>query len=459
MPESLPPYAPEGTIAALATAPLQSALGVLRLSGPQAWDIAGRLASGLPPQPQAQHAYVLPLKFKAEGIEIVERAVITLWRAPHSYSGEDMAELSLHGSPLLLRAALSACLGLGARLAAPGEFTYRAYLQGKLDLLQAEAVQRLISAGNLRELAQAGAALRGLQSQRIQHWESELTTLLAGIEVIHDYAADDLDASLDPEALLTPARVAARLAELGTQFEAALESLRRTAGQRRGISVAIVGPPNVGKSTLFNALLGHKRALTSPSPGTTRDYLAEPVEAGGLSFTLVDTAGQRSDAEALEQAGMELARSWERSADIVLWVSAADGERAEPPPEDAAQPGRRIDVLTCCDRLPAWPQAEGYLCVSGRSGQGVAELWSKLQELAQTLGAQDAALPGDREAQALGAALSFLRAALSALAAGLPLDAVATDIYRARAALQQAWQAQDRSSVVNAIFSGFCVGK
>lgn len=450
------------TIAAPATALAVSALGIVRLSGPQAWAIARQLMQSPPRHVRPRHAYLATLKLggvkHAAGTELSERAVVTFWRGPYSYSGEDLVELSVHGNPLLVRRLLTACAAAGARLAEAGEFTYRAYLNGKLDLAQAEAVQQLISAGSARALTLAEAALAGVPSRLTRGWVDELERLLAGIEVIHDYAADGLDASLDPAELTSTEQLAAALRALLAEIEQALADSRRTAPLREGITVAISGPPNVGKSTLFNALLGHERALTAPEPGTTRDYLSERVESGGLSLTLIDTAGYRDAADALEAAGVRRAGDWAKSADAVLWVSAAD-LAPQPVPAELSNL-EPLRVMTRCDLLIDWPEpAAGVIYVSGKTGRGIPELWELLNSSVAQIELPTLAAFSRRQAQCLEAGAAQLRQALSACEAGLPLDAVAQDLYTARHALFGVYEQEDPTAVIEQIFSSFCVGK
>jgi len=451
-------YEPGDTIVAPATPLAPSALGILRLSGPRAWEIVKQLLASPRSPISPRHSYVGQLKFNIEGIVITETAVLTFWAAPHSYTGEDVVEFSVHGSPVLLRHLILACTALGARLAEPGEFTYRAYLNGKLDLAQAEAVHDVITANSARALSLSEITLAGLHSAKAKAWVKELTNLLAKIEVIHDYAASDLDATLDPENLLTPSRLRIKLQQMTNELNQVVEASKRAAPLREGIAVAICGPPNVGKSTLFNALLGHERALTSSSPGTTRDYLAETLDSEGIKLTLVDTAGYHDAAEAVEAAGVRRAGDWARAADRVLWVSAAD--LPPTPIPKALTDIQPVQVITRCDLVGSWPTPPtGGYCVSGKTSQGIPELWQALKGFVEEIAEPAIEAFGARQAQQAEKAQSHLESAKHSLDSGMPFDALAEDIYAARRELQAIYEQENREAVIREIFRRFCVGK
>ena len=446
-------YNTADTIVATASPTGTGAVALLRLSGSASWDIARSLLRKPLRNVRPRRSYVRDLVLTS-GIR--ERAVLTFWEAPNSYTGENMVELSIHGNPILVAQVVAECIALGARPAEAGEFTFRAYLHGKLDLAQAEAVQELITAGSSRALNIASAALAGTPSQRVRGWVGELTALIAAIEVIHDYASDDLDASLDPGMLLTHDKLREQLAALLQQMRGALEASRRSLPLRTGMTLAICGPPNVGKSTLFNALLGYERSLVSPQPGTTRDYITESLEASGVRLTLVDTAGQREAGEEIEAAGVQRAADWASSADRVLWVSAADAAHADLPAGGTSA----LRVITRCDLMDAWPAAQpGVLCVSGRSGRGIDLLWQAIAAMPMQL--EEFALESysARQATCIAAGVDAIEMALAAAAEEQPFDIVAAELYRSIAALMAVYEQTDHAAVINTIFSTFCVGK
>jgi len=460
-------YTTNDTITAPATAPGHGALGILRLSGPRAVELTRSIWPDCPATLEHRRANLAQLQVPVAGEDTVikEQAVVTHWAAPNSYTGEDLVELSVHGSPVLVRCLLNALTASGARLAEAGEFTYRAFLNDKLDLVQAEAVQELINAGSTRALVLAQSALAGNQSAVVRKWVDELTRLLAGIEVVHDYAADGLDASLDEAELLDTEVLKTQLVEAARQIGASLADSRRTAALREGTTVAILGPPNVGKSTLFNALLGHERALTAAEAGTTRDYLTESVAVAGLNMTLVDTAGYRDTADAVEAAGVQLSSDWGKAADLLLWVTSADGDFA-PVPDDLRDTA--VNVITRCDLLPRWPgmPPEEPDCtpgttyyVSGLTGKGIDALWAGLKACAATQEQPSLAAFSDRQAGRIEAAGEVLETAVQSLELGMPLDAVAQDLYRAVEELRGVYEHSDRQAVIDEVFSSFCVGK
>ncbi|MCB1218829.1 tRNA uridine-5-carboxymethylaminomethyl(34) synthesis GTPase MnmE [bacterium] len=454
----MPAYSTSDTITAPATVPGRSAIAMLRISGPEALPVLASLLGDQQLKLEHAHARLLQLNITGNGSSpLEEQAVVCCYHAPHSYTGDDLVEISIHGNPLLLELLLITVLGSGARLAEPGEFTYRAFANRKLDLMQAEAVHELINAGSSSALRLAASSLSGLQGKVVSTWRKQLLEWLAAIELIHDYASDDLDASIEPSQRIDSTELSEDLDRFREELSLALEASRRSALIRSGLSLAIVGAPNVGKSTLFNALLGYERALVHHAPGTTRDYLSESVEFGGISFVLVDTAGQHASPDAVESAGVDRARDWQDSADLLIIASAADGPAIDNGQADDNQ--RCIHVLTRCDLLPVWPQQEGQLAICALDGRGLAEL---REQIIQRSGLSDdgsAMSFNRRQAALVQHCLEHVDLALEAIRDGMPLDAAAQDLHLAREALSGLNDPGGRQSVVDSIFSSFCVGK
>ncbi|MCI0571632.1 MAG: 50S ribosome-binding GTPase, partial [Myxococcaceae bacterium] len=305
--------APEGagaTIAAVATAAGPGGVGVLRVSGPEALEACLALAPRVPPSPTPRLAYFTPLVDRAG--EVLDSGLFLFFRAPASFTGEDVVELHAHGSPVVLQLLLRAVLADGrVRLATPGEFTRRAFLHGKLDLARAEAVADLIAADSEVAVRAAAAQARGVLSARVVEVLSPLRALHADLEAALDFP-DEADGAED--------EAGARLAALRGSVEALLAGAGRGRLLRRGATVALFGPPNAGKSTLFNALLGEARALVDAEPGTTRDVLEARLVLEGVTVTLLDTAGLREASGRVERLGVERAREVLTAADLAVLV-------------------------------------------------------------------------------------------------------------------------------------------
>ncbi|HOC42945.1 MAG TPA: tRNA uridine-5-carboxymethylaminomethyl(34) synthesis GTPase MnmE [Thermoanaerobaculales bacterium] len=348
------------TIVARATAPGPAALAVVRLSGPGVRRIAGEIS------PKVDFSQ--PWRARLVAVDGVGgEAVAIAFAAPRSYTGEDMLELTVHGSPFVVGSLVERCIAAGARPAAPGEFSRRAVANGKMDLLQAEAVRDLVRAETAWQARNAREQLGGALSQRLAGLRGDLVELLARLEASLDFA----DQGVDPER--------AELASRRERCRSGLASLLATAAAgeriRDGVRVVIVGPPNSGKSTLFNTLLGTERAIVAPHPGTTRDLLEAELEIAGLRVTLVDTAGLHEAADPVEVEGVRRARAAAASATVILELSPADG--GTPPPAPAEE-GTTIRVLSKADLPHAAPGDR--LPVSCATGAGVDRLRATLAE-------------------------------------------------------------------------------
>lgn len=438
-------------------------MAIVRLSGPRAFEIAGRLtglrAAGAPERT------LRPCIVRDEGGKKLDAGLAAFFPAPRSYTGEDVAEIHLHGNPLVVSRTAAAACALGAEPAAPGEFSRRAFQNGKMDLTQAEGVADLIAA---RTEAAARAALRQLRGairEAVEPLRGRLKSLLLLLEASIDFAEEEDVPQADPREL------SERVLEL---FEA-LNRLGQTysAGRRlrEGATVAIAGRENVGKSLLFNRILGEERAIVTEIPGTTRDYLAAEIDLSGLPVRIVDTAGLRKTPDPVEQEGVRRAREIVASADLVLFVldrSRPAGRRDEEAYAEAATRPHLV-VLNKAD-LPAAEDGgrfegagrKGLCVVSAKTGEGVGALLSLAgRELwpGEAAIMAEAPLTRLRHVRAVGRAGEALGRARRALEEGLPLECVAADVREACGALAELVGEIAPEEILDAVFEGFCVGK
>lgn len=443
----------QDTIVAISTPPGRGGIGIVRLSGPQAREIAASLC-------RLRHPLVAGKARFAELLddagEVLDEGLLTLFAAPHSYTSEDVVEVSAHGAPVLLDFLVRACVARGARLAEPGEFTQRAFLSGRLDLTQAEAVNDLIGAQTLHQARVAAAQLGGGLARRIAPVKQELTLLVAALEAGVDFAEDDLD-------LLSAEEIAGKV-------EGILVSLTRLAGSYRhgrivrdGFSMAIVGRPNAGKSSLFNKLLKQERAIVTAEPGTTRDTISDWMSIEGIPVEMIDTAGLREAESEAESRGIERTRSTMAEADVVLHVVDATEVKECLGREDEATllglVGRpHLLVLNKCDL--ARPQVEGVL-VSAATGEGIEELKQLiLREIGGVQEAQGGALLTNlRQHGAVEKALQAIASAGQAAKGLLPHEVILLDLYACLEALDELTGTTTNDDILHLIFSSFCIGK
>ena len=457
------------TIAAISTPPGRGGIGIVRLSGPQAATIAAELVR--PHQPlehaRARLADVLD-PADADGPRIDE-ALATFFAAPNSYTAEDLIEIAAHGSPVVLEILLRRALELGARLAQPGEFTQRAFLAGRLDLTQAEAVRDLIDAQTLTQARQAASQMGGALSRRAAPAKQSLVELIALLEAGIDFAEDDID--------VTPqAEIARRIEQIMPPLVALEASFARGRIVHDGLTMAIVGRPNVGKSSLFNRLVERDRAIVTASPGTTRDLVSERISIGGIPIELVDTAGFREGSgQLLEEAErLGIRRSHEALADAALVLIVLD----------ATQPLNDEDrrLLTAVDGRPAIvalnksdllrDRSDGAaggqsaltglvaLSTSAVTGEGIAALREQVLSLATGgAAAEPGMLTNIRQHQAVTTAISALADAAKANAGAIPHEMILLDLYRALWALDSLTGQTTSDDILNLIFSTFCIGK
>lgn len=442
------------TIAALATAPTAGAVGILRLSGPAALEVGRLLAPGVPAQPTPRHAYLATF-VDGQG-RALDEGLFLYFRAPQSFTGEDVVELQAHGSPRLLSLLLARALeDERVRPAAPGEFTRRAFLNGRLDLTRAEAVADLVAADSEAAVRAAAAGLSGVLASRVRALEEPLRELHADLEGVLNFP---------DEAEGADAEAGTRVAVLRAQAEALLAEAGRGRLVRRGARVALFGPVNAGKSTLFNRLVGEARALVDDEPGTTRDALEARVEWDGLGVTLFDTAGLREAPGRVEALG--IARTRELLAGVDLAVLVLPPEATETEAEAWIREAGATPVLAVdgkCDVAGA-TETEGVLPaprprVSGLTGEGVDSLRATMLGRLWGGGTPSAvALVSERHADALRRASEALARAGAASHAST-LEVVSGEVGLALEALGEVSGASVSEALLDAIFQRFCIGK
>jgi tRNA modification GTPase len=438
---------------AIATPAGAGALGVIRLSGPEAVTIAGALGkSPLDAQPSHTVRH-LRLRDPESGATLGD-AVCAVMRAPRSYTGEDVVELSCHGSPALLAMIVERLCQAGARVAAPGEFTRRAFVNGRLDLARAEAVALLIGARTERAVTLAARALDGDLGARVATVRNALLDLVAGLEVSLDFPDDEVGLAVDVARGRTQA--------LTREVDALVDAGRRGRLAHDGVTIALVGRPNAGKSSLLNALLGQDRAIVAPTPGTTRDVVEGSLVVAGVAVRLLDMAGLGSAGDAIEAEGMRRARAAVDASDLVLHVVDGSVGRAEGAGVVITHP-RIVAVRSKCD-LPTHPDAASVaaLAVSSITGQGVAALLERLtSEVRDIVGDNADEWPIAttlRQSEALRGIARSLRLATAALAE-MPLEAALVDLHDALVTTSELLGVELGDAVVDRIFSTFCVGK
>ncbi|PJK09149.1 tRNA uridine-5-carboxymethylaminomethyl(34) synthesis GTPase MnmE [Lysobacteraceae bacterium NML95-0200] len=437
------------TIVAIATAAAAAGVGIVRLSGSRAREIAENICRRPLPPRRACHA-----RFHDENGEVLDDGIAIFFAAPASFTGEDVAELQAHGSPVVLRRLLDTAVAMGARQARPGEFSERAFLEGKLDLAQTEAIADLIHASSEQAARAARRSLDGVFSQQVEQLAANLMALRVQAEAAIDFADEPLDTLSDSRLGQTLAGIRQSLADL----------LRRAeAGQRLrdGLHVVIVGPPNAGKSSLLNALAASDRAIVTDIAGTTRDVLRETVHIAGIELTLVDTAGLRETEDAIEREGIRRAREELQHADLALLVvDAREPSAAVQLQQELAHVPHRILIHNKIDLGDSAGAAEGVLKVSAKNRSGLAELENAIRRIAeQGLDAGEGAFSARaRHVRALHDCAAWLTAAQAEIAASQP-ELAAESLRLAQNALGEITGKTLPDDLLGAIFSTFCIGK
>lgn len=449
------PY-PTDTIAALATPMGTSAIAVVRASGPGVAELTASIFGNTLSPRTAQHA-----DYRAASGVLLDDVLFTYFAGPHSFTGEDTLEISCHGNPFIAQKILEDLFVRGCRAAEPGEFSQRGFLNGRMDLSQAEAIMDLIHARSERALAAANQQLRGALGRQMEAMIRELVAVIATVEAYIDFPEEDLP---EENKMLLRKQLDGLIASGGRL----LATRRYGAMLREGIKTVIVGDPNAGKSSLLNRLVGRERALVSPEAGTTRDYLEEPISIGSHTFRLIDTAGLNDTPTPLERRGIDKTLEQVGEADLFLWV--IDVTRPAPTLPDAVASRLRAEnaiiVLNKADQppgpLPALPAGVCFLRMSALTGAGIDELKARMDRLANAFATdtgEELVAVNARHAFALETAQNSLAAARVKISEGSPSELLASDLRAALDAFGEIAGRIDNEQVFDQLFSAFCIGK
>ncbi|MCS7312665.1 MAG: tRNA uridine-5-carboxymethylaminomethyl(34) synthesis GTPase MnmE [Acidobacteria bacterium] len=464
-------YPLDDTIVAVSTPPGRGAIGIVRLSGRRTVEVASRVfrphAGSLPAAGIPVRRMVLGVFVDPAGDEPIDTGFLILFRGPRSFTGEDLAEFHLHGSPPVLRAVVDVLTRLGARLAQPGEFTYRAFVHGKIDLAQAEALNDLIQADALWQARSALHHLQGYLSRTLRAWKEDLIELIARYEAAVDFGeAEDMQ-------FFEPGEAERRLDSLVGRIADLLATYRQGRALREGLRVVIVGKPNAGKSSLFNALLREPRAIVTPLPGTTRDFIKERLIVDGLAVELVDTAGVRPTPEVVERLGIERTLQQIAEADLVLWV--LDGSVPLDAEDDAVYAVLRDRTFQAfrnkMDLPSAWPP-EAFTArygtplrgaLSCETGTGIADVMDAIRaavrDVQQSWRDHAVVVTNARHEACLRQARKALQRAQYSLQTQAPEPIVLEDLRSALRALDAITGETDVEDILDRIFTQFCIGK
>ena len=442
----------DSTIVAPSTAP-GGAVMVIRLSGPRAIDIADRLFRGKQPLVECDGYTLHYGRVVDDEGRVVDDVVVALFRAPHSYTGDDTVEITLHGSEYITSEVMRLAINYGATMAMPGEFTRRAFLAGKMDLSRAEAVADVIASDSMWSHNVASTQMRGGYSDRLASLREELLRLCSLLELELDFSEEDVEFVDRTSLRNTLDNIGSQIAQLTSSF--ALGKVLKD-----GVNVAIVGEPNVGKSTLLNALVEEDRAMVSDIAGTTRDTIEATTIISGVRYRFVDTAGIHATADTLEQMGIDRTHRAIANASIIIHLTAADR-----PSFDVLEHGDAQRCIRVVNKIDAVSEPlnldQDILCISAKRGIGIEELRHRLAATVDTstLGTGSVVVSNMRHYAALREAYSALSSALTAMDSGLPSDLLSEDIRRVVHHLGEITGEITSDDILHSIFSHFCIGK
>lgn len=450
------------TIVALSTPPGRSGIGVLRLSGESALALTCSLLNDPSFNPEPNRVILKAIRDPDSG-EIIDRALVTFFKSPHSYTGEDVVELSCHGSPPLLLRVLDSLLFFGARTAEPGEFTLRAVANGRLSLTQAEAVRDLIEAQTHAAVRQAARQLGGELSARLQPIKDSLLEIIVPLESSLEFVEDDLPADIAHD-------ISERLYALSAKIDGMADSFRRGRLLKEGLRVTLVGRPNVGKSSIFNSLLSSDRAIVTEIPGTTRDTISEVINIEGIPVLITDTAGVRSSSDKIEQLGIERTRRAIADADFIIAVIDGSQPLNEEDEKIVSEASESYSVIAlnksdlesfCINNARHASQNLFSVPVSAKTGEGLKTLCAEIIKpfSANYLDENSFVITSARHFDLLRRASEALNSARELVCQGMSEEIVLAKLYEALRFLGEITGETTPEAILSQIFSSFCIGK
>lgn len=445
------------TIAAIATSPGEAALAVVRMSGPDAISIADRVFRGSIAPSEARDRSVLLGDIVDDLGNVVDQVLLIVMRAPRSMTGEDVVEISCHGGLVAPRKILSLLLDKGCRLAEPGEFTKRAFLNGKIDLIQAEAIHDIVKARNEKALSLAVKQVKGGLSSKIADVEKAIINCLVPIEAEIDFPEDEIEG-------VDLAQVRVEIESIRAELASLIDAYDKSKYVSQGIDVAIVGRTNVGKSSLFNRIVGKERVIVSPQPCTTRDIVEATVNLDGITLNLFDTAGLGGPVTSVDMEAVRRSIACLEECDLAVAVfDASEGMQEEDYKVlEKARAKKHILVANKIDLVPGWSldQFSDAVKVSALTGEGISDLKDAIVRVASSIGLSDLEfLVNERQAMCLQRAFQYLAEAIESINRKVPIDFVASDLRMALEELHQITGRDFTQEMLEEIFQRFCIGK